>query len=124
MPAAFYDDAVVDDGDDVRVDNGGKSVRDQNRSSPLPRLVQRILHDLNRFFQFLFPRGFLCPKQGKSDTKYFINLFSCYEMDLNSFVRAVLIRMPVAVTRASVFKPNFGKNKKTFLNPAIIMVSW
>ena len=54
MAAAFHDDAVVDDGDDVRVDNGGKSVRDQNRSPPLPRLVQRILHDLNRFSNFEF----------------------------------------------------------------------
>ena len=43
-------------------------------------------------------------------------------MDLNSFL-AILTKMPVAVTRASVFMPIFGKNEKTFINPVMIIVS-
>lgn len=44
--AGLDDDAVVDDGDDVGVDHGRETVRDQNASSPFSRFVESILDDL------------------------------------------------------------------------------
>ena len=44
--AGLDDDAVVDDGDDVGVDHGRETVRDQNASSTFSRFVESILDDL------------------------------------------------------------------------------
>ena len=46
--ARLDDDAVVDDGDDVGVDHGRETVRDQNAGSPFSRFVESILNDLKK----------------------------------------------------------------------------
>jgi hypothetical protein len=46
--AGLDDDAVVDDGDDVGVDHGRETVRDQNASSAFSRFVESILDDLKK----------------------------------------------------------------------------
>ena len=48
MLAGLDDDAVVDDGDEIGVDHGRETVRDQNAGSPFSRFVQSILHDLKK----------------------------------------------------------------------------
>ena len=44
--ARFDDDTVVDDGDDVSVDYGRETMRDQNAGSAFSRFVESILDDL------------------------------------------------------------------------------
>ena len=46
--AGLDDDAVVDDGDDVGVDHGRETVRDQNAGSTFSRFVESILNDLKK----------------------------------------------------------------------------
>lgn len=54
MLARFYDDTIVDDSNNVRVDDGRESVSDKDRGSALSSIVKGFLDDLKRFNNYFF----------------------------------------------------------------------